>query len=109
MRGINTIFRALKKSIPVLRDIIIFVLFVFIFTGILGVHMYGGKLKNRCINEYGMLLDEEQICSNSTSGFQCPEEDGYKCIKTDINPFYNTVSFDNIYYSCLTIFQVINY
>ncbi|ORX45219.1 hypothetical protein BCR36DRAFT_333569, partial [Piromyces finnis] len=106
LRGINTIFRALKKSIPVIRDIIIFVIFMFIFAGVLGVHMYGGKLKYRCVNEYGIMLDEEQICSTTlSSGYQCP--DGYTCLKTKDNPFYNTIGFDNILTSCLTIFQII--
>jgi len=105
LRGINTIFKALKKSIPVIRDIILFVIFVFIFTGILGVHLYGGKLKYRCINDYGIMYDEEQICSTSSSGYQCPK--GYNCIKTNDNPYYNTIGFDNVLYSCLTIFQVI--
>jgi len=66
--------------------------------------MYGGKLKYRCINEYGILYDDEQICSITSSGYQCPE--GYKCVKTNNNPYYSTVGFDNILYSCLTIFQV---
>jgi len=67
--------------------------------------MYGGKLKYRCINEYGVLYDNEQICSTTTStGYQCPS--GYSCVKTNNNPYYNTVGFDNIFYSCLTIFQV---
>ncbi|OUM68172.1 hypothetical protein PIROE2DRAFT_58245 [Piromyces sp. E2] len=51
------------------------------------------------------MYDEKQICSTSSRGFQCPE--GYKCIKTNDNPYYNTVGFDNILYSCLTIFQII--
>ncbi|ORX82612.1 hypothetical protein BCR32DRAFT_267543 [Anaeromyces robustus] len=105
LRGINIIFRALRKSLPVIRDIVIFTVFIFIFSGILGVHMYGGKLKYRCLNDYGMVYDDEQICSTSSSGFQCPE--GYNCMKTDENPFYNTVGFDNILYSILTIFQII--
>jgi len=104
-KGINTIFKALKKSLPIIRDIVLFFIFVFIFAGILGVHILGGKLKNRCVNEYGVILDEEQICSDSTArGYQCPE--GFSCIKTKNNPSYNTIGFDNIFQSCLTIFQV---
>ncbi|ORY52206.1 hypothetical protein LY90DRAFT_670478 [Neocallimastix californiae] len=98
--------KTLKKSLPIIRDIVLFFIFVFIFAGILGVHILGGKLKNRCVNEYGVILDEEQICSDSTArGYQCPE--GFSCIKTKNNPSYNTIGFDNIFQSCLTIFQII--
>ncbi|ORX40353.1 hypothetical protein BCR36DRAFT_375511 [Piromyces finnis] len=52
------------------------------------------------------LYDENQICSTSNSrGYQCPS--GFTCTKTDYNPYYNTVGFDNIFYAFLSIFQII--
>ncbi|ORX42317.1 hypothetical protein BCR36DRAFT_257256, partial [Piromyces finnis] len=52
------------------------------------------------------VYDENQICSTSNSrGYQCPS--GFTCTKTDYNPYYNTVGFDNIFYAFLSIFQII--
>jgi len=99
------ILNALKKSFGVLRDIAVFAIFLFVCSGIVGVSLWGGKFKYRCISTSNEIYDEDLVCSiNPNKGYQCPK--GFNCSKVDNNPTYNTVGFDNIIQAWLTIFQV---
>lgn len=100
------ILKALKKSVSVLRDIAVFAIFLFICTGIVGVSLWGGKFRYRCINNENEFYDENLVCSiNPSSGYQCPQ--GFNCTNVNVNPASNTMGFDNILQAWLTIFQVI--
>ncbi|ORX45218.1 hypothetical protein BCR36DRAFT_358694 [Piromyces finnis] len=103
---IEMILKALKKSFSVLRDIAVFAIFIFICSGIVGVSLWGGKFKYRCINSENEFYDEDLVCSiNPKSGYQCPY--GFQCTKVDHNPAYNTMGFDNILQAWLTVFQIL--
>lgn len=97
--------KALRKSFSVLRDIAVFAIFLFVCAGIVGVSIWGGKFKYRCINEENEFYDEDLVCSmNPNYGYQCPQN--FNCTKVDDNPAYNTVGFDNAIQAWLTVFQV---
>ena len=68
----------------------------------IGVHLYGGVLKNRCFfKETGMLESIDEIC-----GYQnCPEESF--CGKGLVNPYYGVMNFDNIFFSLVMGFQCV--
>jgi hypothetical protein len=106
LSDIDTILKALRKSFSVLRDIAVFAIFLFVCAGIVGVSIWGGKFKYRCINEENEFYDEDLVCSmNPNYGYQCPQN--FNCTKVDDNPAYNTVGFDNAIQAWLTVFQIL--
>eukprot|EP00833_Pecoramyces_ruminatium_P004731 jgi/Orpsp1_1/1178763/evm.model.c7180000066647.1 len=106
LSDIKMILKALKKSVSVLRDIAVFAIFLFICTGIVGVSLWGGKFRYRCINNENEFYDENLVCSiNPSSGYQCPQ--GFNCTNVNVNPASNTMGFDNILQAWLTIFQIL--
>ncbi len=105
LNDIEMILLAIRKSFGVLRDITVFAIFLFVCAGIVGVSLWGGKFKYRCINSNNDFYDEDLVCSiNPNSGYHCPEN--YNCVKVDNNPVYNTMGFDNIIQAFFTVFQV---
>jgi len=82
--GLKVIVSALLSSMPLLRDTIIVLLFFFFIFAIAGLQLFGGYLKNRCVNiETGAPNDDGGFC-----GFKdCLP--GYFCGKSNENPNYN--------------------
>jgi len=106
LSDIEMILKAIKKSFDVLRDIAVFAIFLFICAGIVGVSLWGGKFKYRCVNSENEFFDENLVCSiNPDSGYQCPQ--GFNCTNVNVNPASDTMGFDNILQAWLTIFQIL--
>jgi hypothetical protein len=96
------------KGIISVCTLMFFLLTIF---GIIGVNLFGGVLRQRCINMDGLeVLDQK--CTPDASGRMC--ETGSYCSRTDPitglefdNPNFNLVSFDDFAVSCLTIFTML--
>ena len=105
---------------------IVFLIFLFLLFGILGLQLFGKKQYNRCrttpepVNGVWELDDTGEVCRTGSYGyFQCPA--GTYCgnpephgisLRTDGVPDNDTINygitnFDNILAAMLTIFQMI--
>ena len=113
--GIRVLVSAMLESLPMMGNVVLCLIFLFILFGILGMSLFMGVLRNRChevdvINgvEVYTVADEENTCTSKiTMGFGgrlCPE--GQLCMPYE-NPNFGITSFDNFLWSVVTIFQCI--
>jgi hypothetical protein len=81
---------------------VLFCFFLFLF-GILGVNMFAGKLHFRC-TEPGSSewVDDTAVCATSAD---CEGEQ--TCEYYEINPADGALSYDNVLYAFVTIFQAV--
>ena len=111
-------------TIPMLSNVLLLGLLIFTVFGIVGVQLWKGLLRNRCfssfsfqnssLNESFYQPDEfDFVCSLSNGLTTCADvpsvfsELNYTiCKGSDRNPFKNSISFDNIGYAFIAIFQV---
>lgn len=129
--GISSILRALKYGIPQLVNVSSMLVYFWIFFGILGVFIFQGSLRRRCVwinpndpndtYQYDMQfcgghLDADTgeklpyIFADGSSGpaakgFLCPKNS--KCI-SNANPFNGRISFDNLVNSMELVFIVMS-
>ncbi|KAF9167992.1 calcium channel protein [Actinomortierella ambigua] len=133
--GTATILYSLSIAAPLLVNILIFICFFLMILGLIGLLVFSGSLSRRCAiqqeGEPGVWIpaSPEVLCggyysngtvlgivnyigqgdgddsSPRTSGRICPE--GQICMQfPSYNPELGFVSFDNIFYSLLTVFTV---
>ncbi|KAG0004465.1 calcium channel protein [Entomortierella chlamydospora] len=133
--GTSTIIDSLSMSAPVLLTILGFIFFFFLILSLIGLLLFQGALSRRCaIQQDGNPVDwvpvsPEAVCGGYYSDGKilgivgyigqgdgddssprysaniCPE--GQFCVQfKDYNPTSNLISFDNIFYSLLTVFTV---
>ncbi|KAF9174751.1 calcium channel protein, partial [Mortierella sp. AD010] len=133
--GTSTIIDSLSMSAPVLLTILGFIFFFFLILSLIGLLLFQGALSRRCaIQQDGDPVDwvpvsPETLCGGYYSDGKilgivgyigqgdgddssprysaniCPE--GQFCVQfKDYNPTSNLISFDNIFYSLLTVFTV---
>ena len=100
IEGLRVIVTVLMKSISLLLDILIILMFFFIIFAIAGLNLWFGALKYRWINKTtGMVHPDHDIWGSN----ECPV--GYFWGKTNEDPNYGVTSFDNIFYSFLLVIQ----
>eukprot|EP00755_Sulcionema_specki_P039239 Sspe_Gene.24208::Locus_9544_Transcript_1_1_Confidence_1.000_Length_4909::g.24208::m.24208/K04851/CACNA1D; voltage-dependent calcium channel L type alpha-1D len=109
--GLKNIVNALFLSIKGLMHVLMLVTFFFFVFGILGVQLFMGLYQQRCVDPTTGELPERtsgegQFCASSSvlGRRTCPEE--LEC-RDYRNPDYGYVSFDNIGWAFLVIFQCI--
>eukprot|EP01060_Flectonema_neradi_P039515 TRINITY_DN8729_c1_g1_i1.p1 TRINITY_DN8729_c1_g1~~TRINITY_DN8729_c1_g1_i1.p1 ORF type:complete len:1398 (+),score=173.25 TRINITY_DN8729_c1_g1_i1:148-4341(+) len=111
--SIRLLVNSLLASLPKLSHVfLLFSVFLMIFA-VVAVQLWGGALRNRCVrtlNDWEIDIDpliNDTVChrrSSSLSGYTCPF--GYECVPV-ANPGYGYLSFDNIFYSLLTLFVAV--
>ena len=101
-----------------LKNVILLGLFIFIFFGIIGVQLFKGLLRHRCYfkdlnsthSSPFYTAESDFICSIGSGLQTCLDVPNsnleYNCLPSPLNPFQNSISFDNIAYGFITIFQV---
>eukprot|EP01064_Diplonema_japonicum_P029541 TRINITY_DN4809_c0_g1_i1.p1 TRINITY_DN4809_c0_g1~~TRINITY_DN4809_c0_g1_i1.p1 ORF type:complete len:1504 (+),score=269.06 TRINITY_DN4809_c0_g1_i1:171-4682(+) len=110
--GLRSIVNALFLSIQGLMNVLMLILFFFTVFGILGVQLFKGLYRNRCLDPStmeppGYPSSEGQFCRNSSNTFlgrSCPSH--LTCLPFK-NPDYGFVNFDHIGYAFLVIFQCV--
>ena len=113
--GIRVLVSAMLESLPMMANVVLCLLFLFILFGILGMSLFMGVLRNRCHEvdivdgiEIFTVADEENTCTSKIrmgfGGRLCPE--GQTCMPYE-NPNFGITSFDNFLWSVVTIFQCI--
>ncbi len=116
-------------TLPMLGNVCALALLVFVVFGIVGVQLWMGLLRNRCfstLNTFNSTLntttytlfytpqDDDFICTTGNGMQTCnnipPEFSDLHytvCRKSEVNPFDDSISFDNMGYAFIAIFQVI--
>ncbi|KAF9099060.1 calcium channel protein [Mortierella sp. AD031] len=133
--GTSTIIDSLSMSAPLLLTILVFIFFFFLILSLIGLLVFQGAMSRRCAiprpGEPGtwMAASPEMVCggyysngtikgilnyigqgdgddsSPRTSAMICQE--GQVCVQfPDYNPGYGLISFDNIFFSLLTVFTI---
>ncbi|KAF9362788.1 calcium channel protein [Mortierella sp. NVP85] len=123
--GSSTILHSLKRSAPLLANIVLFIAFFFIIFSIIGVQSFKGSFSRRCVlaTNYTEVLDD-QFCGGhynasdpkgkssyikmdgnrsrtAAKGYTCSQ--GYVCKDTGVN-FDGAISFDNIYSAMVPVY-----
>eukprot|EP00906_Rhabdomonas_costata_P019083 RCo027787 len=115
LRKTEIMTTALYRSLPLLRDFFLLALMFFLFFGILGVQLFGGRFGYRCVDpvtqtqvvDFWYGTDPDKVCSrNPGSGFQCPGNS--TCVDLRVNPQAGTISYDTILQAWLTNFEVLS-
>lgn len=135
LRSLQFILVALYRSIIYLLNVFVILWFFFVFFGLVGIQVYGGSLRRRCVMPQGIaesLTDEaadvaawhhpapdgfvqyspETWCSpvDDPKDFLCGGLDkpalNLTCVDVGENPFGGLVGFDNIGLAGLTTFIV---
>lgn len=136
--GTSTILHSLKTAGPLLVNVAFFTLFSMLLFSIIGIQAFKGSYRRSCVwigdlnpevpGFAGQNITLNQMCggyidtlgqkvgtvdanglqlpSESAKGFICPV--GQVCLEADSNPYNNTESFDNIFYSLLQVIIVIS-
>jgi len=105
-------------TLPMLGNVALLSSLIFLCFGIVGVQLWRGLLLNRCFTTSNSTSfyspeDDDFICSLSGSGMRTcqdvpyPDSLGFtQCRESPVNPFQNAISFDNIGYAFIAVFQV---
>ncbi|XP_019208048.1 sodium channel, voltage-gated, type I-like, alpha isoform X2 [Oreochromis niloticus] len=126
--GLKTIVAALFQSVKKLADVMILTVFCLSVFALIGLQLFMGNLKNKCIREdvlnsdsnntnvtvdfenkslyYYLSSDSKDplLCGNSSGAGHCPE--GYVCRKVGKNPDYGYTSFDSFGWAFLSLFRL---
>lgn len=128
MPRMRKIFNTLIASLNELVSVVIFILYIFILLGLLGVQLFQGSTHNKChlteapINStFWPEVQEQRLCDlYDVGGRQCPKdtycgnrmlagvEQNNSSIKYNSNLEYGMGTFDNFFQSLLAIFQIIS-
>eukprot|EP01062_Namystynia_karyoxenos_P061079 TRINITY_DN5302_c0_g1_i1.p1 TRINITY_DN5302_c0_g1~~TRINITY_DN5302_c0_g1_i1.p1 ORF type:complete len:1975 (+),score=527.51 TRINITY_DN5302_c0_g1_i1:57-5927(+) len=109
--GLKNIVNALFLSVRELFHVLMLVTFFFCVFGILGVQLFMGLFRRRCLPETGPENDTEyeEFCHDGVASefFQGrPCDPGFVCLDYK-NPNHGFVNFDHIGWAFLVIFQCI--
>uniref|UniRef100_A0A3P9JVP0 Sodium channel protein n=1 Tax=Oryzias latipes TaxID=8090 RepID=A0A3P9JVP0_ORYLA len=128
--GLKTIVGALFQSVKKLTDVMILTVFCLSVFALVGLQLFMGHLKNKCVRqpehvtpeenltEYWRILIENAnsnhyflsgkrdplLCGNSTYAGKCPE--GYTCVSFGSTPDFGYTSFDSFGWAFLALFRL---
>ena len=123
--GMRILVSTILKSMGPIGNVLLLCLFLFFVFGILGVQLFAGALRNRCVQldatsgQPLFVVDEEAICTNATypaHGPHCDAEANQVCMDWSEftppdffgpNPNYGITHFDDFLYATLAMFQSI--
>ncbi|TNV88166.1 hypothetical protein FGO68_gene13672 [Halteria grandinella] len=105
VEGLKILVISLLHALPLLRDSFIILSFFYLLFALAGLHNFHGNYKRRCFSlDTGVeSMIDELWCREDTD---CP--DTFICGQSLVlNPNLDITSFDNIFYSLLTVFQCV--
>uniref|UniRef100_A0A663MQE6 Sodium channel protein n=1 Tax=Athene cunicularia TaxID=194338 RepID=A0A663MQE6_ATHCN len=123
--GLKTIVGALIQSVKKLSDVMILTVFCLSVFALIGLQLFMGNLRNKCLQctlgsfdlftyisnafytAHFYILEGQRdalLCGNSSDAGQCPE--GYICVKAGRNPNYGYTSFDTFSWAFLSLFRL---
>jgi len=105
--GIKMLVGTIFNAAPLLRDVLLLILFLLFLFAIVALQFFSGTLKKVCMSSItgsaqgvGSVAGNPVVCQEGTCGA------GYTCTKTGMNPQWGMLNFDNAGASMLTIFVV---
>ncbi|ERE76465.1 sodium channel protein type 10 subunit alpha-like protein, partial [Cricetulus griseus] len=121
--GLKVIVGALIHSVRKLADVTILTVFCLSVFALVGLQLFKGNLKNKCIrngtdplkaHNFSSEMTENYyikngttdplLCGNGSDAGHCPF--GYICLKTSENPDFNYTSFDSFAWAFLSLFRL---
>ncbi|OWK02576.1 hypothetical protein Celaphus_00010259, partial [Cervus elaphus hippelaphus] len=131
--GLKVIVGALIHSVKKLADVTILTVFCLSVFALVGLQLFKGNLKNKCVKNCTAVNDtanysshekrewnychgdqdyytnkegtsDPLLCGNGSDAGHCPE--GYFCLKTSDNPDFNYTSFDSFAWAFLSLFRL---
>ncbi|XP_034339963.1 sodium channel protein type 10 subunit alpha isoform X3 [Arvicanthis niloticus] len=121
--GLKVIVGALIHSVRKLADVTILTVFCLSVFALVGLQLFKGNLKNKCIKNGTDLhkadnfssemagkiftkpgTSDPLLCGNGSDAGHCPS--GYVCQKTSDNPDFNYTSFDSFAWAFLSLFRL---
>uniref|UniRef100_A0A3P9LKU8 Sodium channel protein n=1 Tax=Oryzias latipes TaxID=8090 RepID=A0A3P9LKU8_ORYLA len=117
--GLKTIVGALFQSVKKLTDVMILTVFCLSVFALVGLQLFMGHLKNKCVrftencqknekmtsNHYFLSGKRDPLlCGNSTYAGKCPE--GYTCVSFGSTPDFGYTSFDSFGWAFLALFRL---
>ena len=113
--GMRVLVSAMLNALPMMGNVLLCMVFMFVAFGILGMQLFMGALRNRChevtfvdgVETYTPLDDEMTCTTRIKMGFGgrlC--EEAQVCMPFE-NPNFGITSFDNFLWAINTIFQCI--
>ncbi|KAJ3592264.1 hypothetical protein NHX12_007392 [Muraenolepis orangiensis] len=126
--GLKTIVGALLQSVKKLSDVMILTVFCLSVFALIGLQLFMGNLKQKCLLWPKNFTDDNQtliwktyseepknyyylpgktvplLCGNGSAVGQCPE--GFTCMRVGLNPDYGYTSFDSFSWAFLSLFRL---
>ncbi|XP_040596093.1 sodium channel protein type 10 subunit alpha [Mesocricetus auratus] len=121
--GLKVIVGALIHSVRKLADVTILTVFCLSVFALVGLQLFKGNLKNKCVwngtdphkahNSSSEMTGNYYIkngttdpllCGNGSDAGHCPRD--YVCLKTSENPDFNYTSFDSFAWAFLSLFRL---
>eukprot|EP01012_Entosiphon_sulcatum_P009935 TRINITY_DN15728_c0_g1_i2.p1 TRINITY_DN15728_c0_g1~~TRINITY_DN15728_c0_g1_i2.p1 ORF type:complete len:776 (-),score=132.41 TRINITY_DN15728_c0_g1_i2:23-2350(-) len=109
LSGVVGILGSLQRTLPMLVDNVLLLLFCFILFGAFAVEFYRYSLSRVCVStETGETMLPTTYCKNTTSSvvFNAGCSEGFQCATVQ-NPNYGFSSFDNFPSAMLVMFQIV--
>ena len=88
-------------SLVILFDTFLIILILLFICSLIGVQLFLGLLKYRCINIFTGIIDRSTFCGADV----CPSN--FLCVKTLDNPDSGVTNYDNIFFGLLQTFRLI--
>jgi len=128
----TVVFGGLKKAAPTLRRVVLFIGFFWLLFAVVGIQSFKSSLRRSCqwqglhstkdspINtfqffggQFDKLTGQEQPWLKSDGSYGAESHTGYLCARGSlcqetVNPYNNSVSFDNIFHSLELIFVIMS-
>uniref|UniRef100_A0A8C7SMZ4 Sodium channel protein n=1 Tax=Oncorhynchus mykiss TaxID=8022 RepID=A0A8C7SMZ4_ONCMY len=117
--GLKTIVGALIQSVKKLADVMILTVFCLSVFALIGLQLFMGNLRQKCVRSTAPLLlfslisdnyykvegaKDALICGDGSDAGHCP--DGFECRKAGRNPNYGYTSFDSFGWAFLSLFRL---
>jgi len=96
VKPLHIILMSLFESISQLKNAVIVLLFSYSIFAIVGLIIFSGLLKYRCISESEGIYYDGEVCGSCSVGFICG--------KTMQNPYFGLINFDTFLQSLLQVF-----
>lgn len=102
IKALKQIIRTLFYSFSLVMDSLYVLIFIMFFFAIAGMQLFGGNLKQACMQASTGIINSTAICSATTN---CPSD--FLCVKGISSPNYSILNFDTILWAFLSVFQII--
>lgn len=102
VKVLKMIVRTLFLSFSLVLDSVYILVFVMMIFAIAGLQLFGGVLKNRCMDVSTGILTEVYCTTDCSSAGV-----GYECVRGIASPNFSIANFDTFPWAMLTVFQIL--